>query len=313
MYNIKSEIRAWLWMLVLILVLQALPESLSAEEIAPSQAQGGSLLWKMAAGYSTATTINTNVDMKISGLVARVSVRQEFRNEGSEWVEGVYVFPLPDKAAVDRMRLYIGDRVIEGEIREKEQAKKEYEQAKKAGKKTSLVQQQRANLFTTSVANVAPGELVVVEIEYLEDLRYEDGRFSIRVPMTLTPRYIPGQALPDRQGSGWAPDTDRVADASLITPPQVTASRHHRITLTADINAGMPLEIIASRYHPVSVAESSGRYLVTLSGDDVPMDHDFELVWRPVASAEPRAMAFTETIDGKPFHLLMVMPPDFDD
>jgi Ca-activated chloride channel family protein len=103
MYNIKSEIRAWLWMLVLILVLQALPEPLSAEEIAPSQAQGGSLLWKMAAGYSTATTINTNVDMKISGLVARVSIRQEFRNEGSEWVEGIYVFPLPDRAAVDQM------------------------------------------------------------------------------------------------------------------------------------------------------------------------------------------------------------------
>ena len=83
---------------------------------------------------------------------------------------------------------------------EKEQAKKTTSKQSRAGKKASLVEQQRANLFTTSVANVAPGELVVVEIEYLEDLRYEDGRFSIRFPMTLTPRYIPGQALPDRQG-----------------------------------------------------------------------------------------------------------------
>ena len=313
MQNIKSEIRAWLWVLALVLVLQALPEPLSAEELTPNQAQAGSLLWKMAGGYSTATTINTDVDMQISGLVARVSIRQEFRNEGSEWVEGVYVFPLPDRAAVDQMRLHIGDRFIEGEIREKEQARKEYEEAKRSGKKTSLVQQQRANLFTTSVANVAPGELVVVEIEYLEDLRYEDGRFSIRVPMTLTPRYIPGQALPDRQGSGWAPDTDRVTDASLITPPQVTASKNHRIALTAEINAGMPLEIIASRYHPVNVTENGGRYIVSLDGAVTVMDHDFELVWQPVPSAEPRAMAFTETIDGKPFHLLMVMPPDFDE
>jgi Ca-activated chloride channel family protein len=163
------------------------------------------------------------------------------------------------------------------------------------------------------VANVAPGELVVVEIEYLEDLRYEDGRFSIRVPMTLTPRYIPGQALPDRQGSGWSPDTDRVTDASLITPPQVTASKNHRIALTAEINAGMPLEIIASRYHPVNVTENAGRYTVSLDGAVTVMDHDFELVWQPVPSAEPRAMAFTETIDGKPFHLLMVMPPDYDE
>ena len=162
------------------------------------------------------------------------------------------------------------------------------------------MQQQRANLFTTSVANVAPGELVVVEIEYLEDLRYENGRFSIRFPMTLTPRYISGQALPDRQGSGWAADTDRVTDASLITPPQVTASADHKVTLTADINAGMPLEIIASRYHPVSVARWWSVHRVAAMVR-VAMDHDFELVWRPVPSAEPRAMAFTETVEGKPY------------
>ncbi len=284
--------------------------SAAAEEMSPSQAQAGSLLWRMEQGYTTAALLNTDVDMKISGLVARVTVRQEFRNEGSEWVEGIYVFPLPDKAAVDHMRLHIGDRFIEGEIQEKEHAKKTYEQAKQAGKKASLVEQQRANLFTTSVANVAPGELVVVEIEYLEDIRYEDGSFSIRFPMTLTPRYIPGQALPDKVGSGWAPDTDRVPDASLVTPPMVTASRGHRISLQASVNAGVPLEIIASRYHPVSVSETDGQYGVSLAAGTTAMDHDFELVWRPVRSAAPRAMTFTETIGGKPYHLLMVMPPD---
>ena len=313
MQNTKTELRSWLWVLALLLVLQAYPAAVTATETAPEQPQSGSLLWKMQQGYTTASALNTAVDIRVSGLVARVSVRQEFRNEGAEWVEGVYVFPLPDKAAVDRMRLHIGDRFIEGEIREKEQARKEYEQAKQSGKKTSLVQQQRANLFTTSVANVAPGERVVVEIEYLEDLRYEDGRFSIRFPMTLTPRYIPGQALPDRQGNGWSADTDDVSDASLITPPQVTASRHHKISLTADINAGMPLEIIASRYHPVTVTESNGHYRAELTNAKTRMDHDFELVWQPVPSARPRAMVFTETIDEQPYHLLMVMPPDQDE
>ena len=306
----KNDLRSFLWVLALLLVLQALPEPVAANETTPNAAQAGSLLWKMRTGYTTATTINTDVEMKISGLVARVSVRQEFRNEGNEWVEGVYVFPLPDRAAVDRMRLHIGDRFIEGEIREKEQARKEYEQAKQAGKKTSLVEQQRANLFTTQVANVAPGELVVVEIEYLEDLRFEDGRFSIRFPMTLTPRYIPGQALPDRQGNGWSADTDQVPDASLITPPQITASKNHRISLRADVNAGMPLEIVASRYHPVNITEKDGHYFVDLRDAQTPMDHDFELVWQPVKSAQPRAMAFAETIDGKPYHLIMMMPPD---
>jgi Ca-activated chloride channel family protein len=225
-------------------------------------------------------------------------------------VEGIYVFPLPDSAAVDRMRLYIGERFIEADVKEKEDAKKTYNAAKQAGKRASLVEQQRANLFTTSVANVAPGERVVVEIEYLEDLRYEDGRFSLRFPMTLTPRYIPGQGLPDRQGNGWSADTDRVPDASLITPPMVTASRAHKLALTASIDAGMLLDSVSSRYHPVKVTEQDGRYSVTLDSGSVPMDHDFELVWQPTPSARPRAMAFTETISGKPYHLLMVMPPD---
>ena len=304
----KSDIRGWLWLAALLVVLQAWPAE--AQEAAPDAPRAGSLLWRMGQGYTTATTIDTAVTMKISGLVARVSVRQAFRNEGMEWAEGVYVFPLPDRAAVDRMRFYIGDRYIEGEIREKEQARKEYEQARQEGKKTSLVQQQRANLFTTHVANVAPGERVVVEIEYLEDLRYEDGRFSIRFPMTLTPRYIPGMPLPDRQGTGWSTDTDRVADASLITPPQIEASLHHRVSLRAHVNAGVPLKLIASRYHPVTIGEDGGRYTVELTNAQTPMDHDFELVWQPVASAVPRAMAFTETVGGKPYYLLMVMPPD---
>jgi Ca-activated chloride channel family protein len=286
------------------------PAGAQEEGPTPNDMQAGSLLMRMSQGYVTATLLNTDVNVVVNGMVARVSVMQEFENSGQEWVEGVYVFPLPDAAAVDRMRLYIGDRFIEGEIREKEQAKKEYEQAKAEGKKTSLVEQQRANLFTTSVANIAPGEKVIIEIEYLENLKFEEGAFSLRYPMTLTPRYIPGQGLDDRQGSGWSADTTQVDDASLITPPMISASKGHNISLQASINAGMPLEIIASRYHPVNVGEANGQYTVTLAGGRAPMDHDFELLWRPVPSATPRAMTFTETIDGKPHYLLMVVPPE---
>jgi Ca-activated chloride channel family protein len=282
----------------------------TAEATLSQEVRSGTLLLKMQAGLVTATRTNTAVTMHISGLVARVSVRQEFHNQGDEWTEGVYVFPLPDEAAVDRMRLHIGERFIEGEIREKEQARKDYEQARSEGRKASLVEQERPNLFTTSVANIAPGERVVVEIEYLEDLRYDGGTFTIRFPMTLTPRYIPGSPVPDREGSGWSEDTTRVNDASRITPPHVTGSEEHRISLEALIDAGMPLEIVASRYHPVDVSEDNGRYTVTLADDAVPLDHDFELVWRPVPSAAPRAMLFSETIAGQPHYLLMVVPPD---
>lgn len=304
----------WAWHALLLLVLSFQPALLRAqtsaqEAVDPGQVQSGSLLLRMANGYYAATALDTNVTMRINGLVARVSVRQAFANTGSEWAEGVYVFPLPDKAAVDQMRLHIGERFIEGEIREKEQARKEYEQARAAGKKASLVEQQRPNLFTTSVANIAPGETVVVEIEYLEDLRYTDGLFSLRFPMTLTPRYMPGAPLPDRQGSGWSADTSQVDDASLISPPMVGHSAHHRMTLEIDLNAGMPLDLIASRYHPVTVTENQGRYRIDLTDTTVPMDHDFELTWKPVALAAPRALAFTETVDDEPYYLLMVMPP----
>ncbi len=308
--------RARNWTILLTItftVLLSMRPALAEDgEPTPGAMQSGSLLMRMSEGYVTATLLNTDVNIVVNGLVARVSVAQEFENSGQEWVEGVYVFPLPDEAAVDQMRLYIGDRFIEGEIREKEQARKEYEQAKSEGKKTSLVEQQRANLFTTSIANIAPGEKVIIEIEYLENLTYDAGMFSLRYPMTLTPRYIPGQGLPDRKGSGWSADTTLVDDASLITPPMVTASRSHRVSLQATVNAGMPLEIIASRYHPVNVSEANGEYRVSLAGGRAPMDHDFELLWRPVPSATPRAMAFSETINGEPHYLLMVVPPESD-
>ena len=305
MQNIKT-LTPW----ILFVLSMALFRPTAANVVTPDQLQSGSLLLRMAEGYMSATLLNTDVNIDINGLVARVSLMQEFRNEGTEWVEGIYVFPLPDQAAVDRMRLYIGDRFIEGEIREKEQARKEYEQAKQEGKKTSLVEQQRANLFSTSVANIAPGETVIVEIEYLETIRYDEGSFSLRFPMTLTPRYIPGEPVPDRVGNGWAPDTTEVDDASQITPPMVALSSSHKVSLQARVNAGLPLGIIASRYHPVNVSESAGHYTISLANGRAPMDHDFELVWRPVPDSAPRGIVFAETVEDDAHYLLMVMPPD---
>lgn len=309
---------------ILFAILQATfavagePEARRADEV-----QAGTLLLATPFGSLAATRINTHVGIAVSGLVARTTIRQAFRNDGTERVEGIYVFPLPDDAAVDRLRMHIGERYIEGEIREKEQARKVYEEARSAGKRSGLVEQQRANLFTTSIANLPAGQTIVIEIEYLEAVRFEDGLFSLRVPLTLTPRYIPGTPLagrsppegsqPDRRGSGWAADTDRVPDASLITPPVTLRSDDHRVTLRADIEAGVPLESVASRYHPVSVTEldaARGRYGVTLSSDRTPMDHDLELTWRPVPDTAPRATLFSETVDGRPHFLLMVLPPD---
>lgn len=300
----------------LLLVMMVLPftagDGRAAEE--PGAQQSGNLLFRMKDGYRVATRLNTEVEIEISGLIARVRVSQVFRNDGGEWVEGVYVFPLPDGAAVDRLGMRAGERIVEGEIREKEQAKKAYEAAREAGKKASLVGQQRSNLFTTAVANIAPGETVTIEIAYLDTVAFDDGVFSLRFPMTMTPRYIPGTPLADRKGNGWSPDTTRVEDASLITPPVVARSNDHRVTLNASLDAGMPLDVIASRYHPIEVTDDGGgRYTVTLAGSEVAGDHDLELLWRPEKSSAPRALTFSETVDGERHVLLMLMPPDVPD
>jgi len=298
---------------VLLFLLSVWPAIARANDdlvTSPDQLQSGGLLFRMQQGYVVATKLNTDISINASGLVARVSVKQTFRNDGQQWVEGVYVFPLPDNAAVDRMRLHIGERFIEGEIREKEQAKKEYEAAKKAGKKASLVNQQRANLFTTSIANIAPGETVTVEIEYQQSINFDEGVFGLRFPLTMTPRYIPGVPTGGRKGSGWAADTIEVPDASLITPPFVTRSDNHKVTLQASINAGMPLDFVASRYHPINVDKQDETYQLTFANGDVSMDHDLELIWRPVVASAPRALLFSEEHDSKTHLLLMLVPPD---
>jgi Ca-activated chloride channel family protein len=300
----------WFLLLLTTIASPALAQLQVTDEVVPGQMQTGSLLIRMQSGYVVATRVNTSIDAKISGIVARVSVRQEFRNDGSDWVEGIYVFPLPDEAAVDHLRMHIGERFIEGEIREKAQAKKAYEAAKAEGRKASLVEQERANLFTTSIANIAPGETIVIEIEYQETLRYDEGAFSVRFPLSITPRYIPGTPLPDRQGSGWSPDTVQVPDASLITPPVVTTSSDHKVTFSAELDAGVPLEFVASRYHVVDISSRENHYRISLADGDAPMDHDIELTWKPVPDRGPRVLMFTEALDSDIHALLMMLPPD---
>ena len=298
------------WLASAFFLLALAPASAAPEDGLPlSEAQGGNLLFRMRSGYDVATRINTDVDISVAGLSVRTSVRQVFRNDGPEWVEGVYVFPLPDDAAVDSLRLVVGDRVIEGEIREKQDAQQAYDTAKQSGKRASLVRQERANLFTTSVANIGPGDTVTIDIGYLSTAQFEDGTFSLRFPMTMTPRYIPGRPTGDRRGSGWSPDTDQVPDASLITPPVVATSRDHRLSLSASISAAVPLELIASRYHPINVEETNTGYRASLLKNDVPMDHDFELLWRPARGQAPQAMMFAETVDERPHLSLMLVPP----
>lgn len=128
----------------------------------------GTLLFRSAAQNIEAPRVHTDVDMQITGIIARVTVTQRFHNPTQSWVEGLYAFPLPENSAVDRLHMQIGERLIEGEIREKIEAQKLYEQARANGQRASVVHQKRPNLFRTAVANIGPGETIEIRIGYLQ-------------------------------------------------------------------------------------------------------------------------------------------------
>ena len=166
---------------------------------APGDAKTGTLLFRAGDGtYAPAPKVETDVTIHVTGMVARTRVSQTFHNPGTDHVECVYVFPLPENAAVDHLWLRIGDRVIEGQVKEKDEARRAYAQAKSAGKKAALVEQQRPNLFTNAVANIGPGEYVRVLIEYQQTVAPDNGVYRLRFPLAVTPRYEPaGGAIPD--------------------------------------------------------------------------------------------------------------------
>ncbi|MCP4656419.1 MAG: marine proteobacterial sortase target protein [bacterium] len=266
--------------------------------------------------YLPAPTLETEVTIAVTGPAARAELRQRFHNPTDYWLEGIYVFPLPETAAVDVLRMIVGERVVEGEIHEREEARKVYDQAKKQGKKASLVEQERPNLFTTSVANIGPGEDIEVVIEYQEELRYDSGRFRLRFPMVVGPRFIPGrERIEGAAGTGWAANRPQVPDAERISPPVAHPSTGplNPVALAVRIEAGLPLAHLTSPSHPINVEEQSGRiYYVELRDGTTPANQDFVLEWEPEVGSAPRPALFTQERDGETYHLLMVLPPPGD-
>lgn len=200
----------------------------------------------------------TEVRGAISGFLARVTVTQTFANSADQKIEAVYAFPLPENAAVDDMTIQVGDRTVQGVIRKREEARAIYEQAKQAGHVAALLDQERPNIFTQAVANIMPGEQVVVTISYLQTLQYEDGAYEFVFPMVVGPRYIPGQAT-GQQAGGRSPDTDQVPDASRITPPITPPGTRagHDISIELTIDAGVPIQQLRSPSHAIEV-ENAG-------------------------------------------------------
>ena len=284
---------------------------------------------KGSPGEYTQLAIDTAIQVDITGLIARVEVTQHFTNYGTEWAEGIYRFPLPAGAAVDRMHIRIGERVLEGVIQEKATARRVYEKALALGRTASLIEQQRHNQFETRLANIGPGESIEITIGYLQNVSYSELSYHLRIPMTFTPRWNPGQALstsnlntsnpnfgalpslamPNLPGS--RPSEPHLPEPRLAEP--VFAPSHstsdHALRLQANLVSSIEFAVIESLYHDVDIRQVDNGYRIALLDPYAVTDRDFELRWTPALQATP-STSLTTYYDGESVYAqLMLAPP----
>jgi Ca-activated chloride channel family protein len=258
---------------------------------------------------------HTDVKAEISGFLSRVVVTQEFENPFPEKIEAVYTFPLPQNAAVDDMTMIVGDRTVRGKILRREEAEAVYEAAKSGGQTASLLNQERPNIFTQSVANILPGEQIKITIGYVETLKYENGSYEFVFPMVVGPRYVPGSATGGQgstRGNGFAPDTDRVPDGSRITPPPALEGMRagHDISFDLTVDAGVPIDGLNSKTHDVDIERPDGhrarvrlKDLATIPNKDFVFRYD-------VAGQKISDALLTHSSDKGGFFTLILQPPE---
>ncbi|MBZ5505962.1 MAG: VWA domain-containing protein [Acidobacteriia bacterium] len=256
---------------------------------------------------------HTGIKTEISGFVARTEVTQEFENVLPDAVEAVYVFPLPHSSAVDGMTMTVGEREIRAVIKERDEARKIYEQARNTGHTAALLEQERPNIFTQSVTNIPPSGKVQIKLTVIELLKYEAGVYEFAFPLVVGPRYIPG--TPASAGDhGTMPNTDQVPDASRISPPVAgvhTADGHagHNVSMEVNLVAGVPVGDVESTSHKI-FADRTGpdSYHITLADGAVLPDKDFILKYQVSGTGVNDAVLAHSDKSGGYFTLILQPP-----
>jgi len=255
---------------------------------------------------------HTSVSASVSGYVARVTVKQIFENPFKDKIEAVYTFPLSETGAVDDMRMKVGERVIKGTIKKREEAKEIYEHAKAAGQTAALLDQERPNIFTQSVANILPGNQIEVTLQYVDLLPYESGKYTFAFPTVVGPRFMPGTPI-GKTGTGRVPDTTSVPDASKISPPVARSGERagHDISIDINIDSGVAIRQIQSQLHEVTIKQPvAQKAQISLTNKQTIPNKDFVLSW-DVASDQIKSGYLTykpsQSADG--YFTVMVMPP----
>lgn len=235
----------------------------------------------------------TDAKVEVSGGFAYVEVSQRYKNPHKERLEAIYNFPLPENAAVTDMYMRVSSRVVSSEVHERSEAKKIYETAKSSGQTAALLEQERPNLFTQSVANIPPGETVFVHIRYAHELAYDGGRYRFVFPMTVGPRYNPPS----------------VSDVDRITPPMLKPGERggHDIQVSVRIKGGLPVTALKSLSHELEVRRSSGATTVRLKEFDTVPNKDLMLEWG-LAAAKPEVAVLSHKSSSTGTVMLTLQP-----
>ncbi|WP_267426508.1 marine proteobacterial sortase target protein [Methylobacterium sp. GC_Met_2] len=300
----------------LFLALLALLVMLASAHAAPGPARGG-LTLRGPAGTAPveALQLATDIGVDVSGPTARATVTQAFRNTTADWVEGIYVYPLPEDAAVDGMKLVVGTRVIVADIRERAAAKRAYEAAKAAGQSAALTAQERPNIFTNAVANIGPGETVLVQITYQQTIPVSGEMRTLCLPLVVAPRYNPAPSSVDAVSLDGVAEAarDPVPDRARISPPVLDPALSpptNPVAVTVRLQAGFAVGAVQSATHAIRVTETGPEArTITLAAGVVPADRDLELTWSPAPSRVPDLGLFRETVAGRTYLLAAVNPP----
>lgn len=239
--------------------------SAATDDASPVPAVAG----RLGDGSTTLPLTAVEIEAEICGMVATTTVRQTYRNTHAVGIEATYIFPLPDRAGVTAFTADLAGRRVEGELRERGEARREYDEAVTAGQRAAIAEEERSGVFTTRVGNLQAGEDAVITLTVTGPLAVDDGVAEFRFPLVVAPRYIagqPGDWLP--VGAGTAPDTDAVPDASRITPPVLLPGLDSpvRLALRARLSGlGLTPDAIASSLHAVAAtAGSDGAVTVAL-------------------------------------------------
>lgn len=238
---------------------------------------------------------HTSVKAEVSGFISRVTVTQDFENPFTEKIEALYVFPLPQAAAVDDLTMLIGERTIKGKIMKREDAQATYAKAKQLGQVATLLDQQRPNIFSQAVANIMPGQQIRIVISYVETLKYEDGSYEWTFPMVIGPRYNPAHLSQ--------------ANSAPNVAPTYSERPGHDISIDLTLDAGVPIEALKSETHETEVERPDGRRaIVRLKDQSTIPNRDFILKYQTAGPAINDAVLAHRTERGG-FFTLILQPP----